>query len=154
MKQYAPLLVVPILAIIVSYNIFSRRPSKEEFEKMVAEKEMLKENFDQSMSGLAFTSVIEGRKRTVTKGFVANTTFEVKLSLVGDAVRDTTAVPFTTDLYDVSNPQDAYLKLAGLEGRKVKSGDTLRKYMNDSFLILSRPGKDIQDTLEFSWKLF
>ncbi len=154
MKQYAPLLVVPVLAIIVGYNIFSRRPSKEDMEKMIQEKEQLKVAFDQSFAGIAFTSVIDGRKRTVTKGFVANTTFEVDMHLLEEAFTDTLDTPLTTDLYDVSNIEAASIKFAGLEGRKLMKGDTLIKQMNQSFLIHKRPGRNIQDTVDFSWKLF
>ena len=154
MKQYAPLLVVPILAIIVGYNIFSRRPSQEDMEKMIQEKEQLKVEFDQSFSGIAFTSVIDGRKRSVTKGFVANTTFEVDMHLLEEAFTDTLDTPLTTDLYDVSKLEGASIKFAGLEGRRLMKGDTLIKRMNQSFIIHKRPGRNIQDTVDFSWKLF
>ena len=154
MKQFAPLLVVPVLAIIVGYNIFSRRPSKEDMEKMIQEKEQLKVEFDQSFSGIAFTSVIDGRKRSVTKGFVANTTFEVDMHLLEEAFTDTLDTPLTTDLYDVSKLEGASIKFAGLEGRRLMKGDTLIKRMNQSFIIHKRPGKSIQDTVDFSWKLF
>lgn len=151
MREFAPFLIMLVVALVVSYHVFSSRPSAEELEQVQKEKTEQKQLFDANFKEISFKGVVTGTKRLVSRKTVGNTRFFIDFKQVNTPFIPEN-MPDTTFLYDLSQKEKSQIILGGFDGRRVRRGDTLIKNKGVNYLII--PHKKINDTLSFTWKLF
>jgi hypothetical protein len=147
-KEIIPVGIALIVALFVSFHAFQGRPPVESVQQVYEAQRLRRDSFLVHWTPAAFRGIVLSNEEIVRR--VPRRSVEYHLSL--KPLQPAAAVPAHPRLYQLEN-DPATLTLSALQGKKIRTGDTLVKQPGLPYWLLHRRGGKA-DTCWFDPGLF